>query len=127
MLAGKRVVICEDEAITVMQLKLILANGGLQVVGHANNAPEAIELIRNEKPDIVIMDCNLSGTSGLSAVEEIRRNQDVCVVILTGYPMDENRKLAEAAGVAAWMVKPVTGNELLERLKRDCGDKSETA
>ena len=56
-LLGKRVVICEDEGITVLQLERALTRAGLCVVGKSGNGQDAVDIVLREKPDIVLMDC----------------------------------------------------------------------
>jgi DNA-binding NarL/FixJ family response regulator len=61
VLAGKRVVVCEDDSITQLQLGQALKKNGLEVVGQAATGEAAVELILAERPDIVIMDIALEG------------------------------------------------------------------
>jgi DNA-binding NarL/FixJ family response regulator len=61
VLAGKRVVVCEDDSITQLQLGHALSKSGMEVVGQAATGAAAVELILAERPDIVIMDIALEG------------------------------------------------------------------
>ena len=54
LLAGKRVVLVEDEGITQIQLRMIVSRSAMQVVGSAVNGEEAVALVLRERPDIVI-------------------------------------------------------------------------
>src|SRR5438552_3254177 len=58
-LEGKRVVICEDEAVTQMQLRRALSRAGLDIVGIATNGKEAVDTTLRERPDIVLMDIRM--------------------------------------------------------------------
>src|SRR5437016_12922203 len=82
-LEGKRVVICEDEAVTQMQLRRALSRAGLTVVGIATNGREAVETTLREKPDIVLMDIRMPVMDGIAATRQILSKYDVCVVMLT--------------------------------------------
>src|SRR5688572_25906992 len=67
-LSGLRVVVVEDEAITQMQLRMILSRQGLQIVGTGINGEQGLELVRNHHPDLVLMDIKMAtNTDGLDA------------------------------------------------------------
>ena len=62
-----RVVIAEDEAIIRLDLKELLQEEGYDVVGETGRGDEAIELVRDLRPDLVILDIKMPGLDGLSA------------------------------------------------------------
>ena len=71
VLAGKSVVVVEDEGITQMQLRRILRNAGLKVVGSATNGAEGVEVVLRERPDLVLMDIRMPGSfDGLEAARQ---------------------------------------------------------
>src|SRR5690348_10349992 len=93
-LEGKRVVICEDAGITVMQLDRILRRAGLEVVGTANNGRDAAEIILREKPDLVLMDIGLPITDGVGTIRQIAAQFTTCIVMLTGSADEEQLERA---------------------------------
>src|SRR5437588_7480359 len=81
-----RALICEDEGVTVMQLRKALVRAGYEVVGEAVEGVKAIEMAKHLKPDLVLMDINMPGSiNGIDATREILHNQPVPVIMLTAY------------------------------------------
>ncbi|MEA2756671.1 MAG: hypothetical protein QOJ54_2960 [Aliidongia sp.] len=81
------VLIIEDEAIIAMDLETLVESQGHRVIGVAATHAEAIELVRNERPGLVLADIQLAdGSSGLNAVNEILRSIKVPVIFITAYP-----------------------------------------
>jgi len=67
-----RTLLCEDDGITVMQLRKALLLGGFDIVGEAMSGRKAIELALSLKPDLILMDINMPGSmNGISAAREI--------------------------------------------------------
>ena len=66
-----RVVIAEDEAIIRLDLKELLEEEGYEVVGETGRGDEAIELVRQNRPDLVILDIKMPGMDGLTAARHI--------------------------------------------------------
>lgn len=81
------VLIIEDEAIIAMDLQSLVESQGHRVIGVAATHSEAIELVRLERPGLVLADIQLAdGSSGLDAVNEILSAVDVPVIFITAYP-----------------------------------------
>ena len=116
-LEGKRVVICEDEAVTQMQLRRALGRAGLQVVGIATNGKEAVETTLREKPDIVLMDIRMPVMDGIAAARRIMESFPVCMVMLTAFANDGYQEQAKQLGAAGYIVKPITSDVLLPLLQ----------
>ncbi|HUJ66213.1 MAG TPA: response regulator, partial [Acidimicrobiales bacterium] len=66
-----RVVIAEDEAIVRLDLKEIMEEEGYEVVGETGRGDEAVELVRQHKPQLAILDIKMPGVDGLTAAREI--------------------------------------------------------
>jgi len=118
VLAGKRVVICEDEGITQIQLVRLLKRAGLVVVGAANNGRTGVELVLREKPDLVMMDIRMPIMDGLEATRRILAEYPVCVVMLTAFADEEVREQSRQAGSRGFLLKPVTGPSLIAALEQ---------
>jgi len=117
-LNGCRVLICEDEAILVMQLRKIVTHAGCQVVGEATSGEDAILLANELEPDLVLMDLTLLGDqNGIAAARSILSRRRVPILMLTGINDPEVIDAAEKAGVAGFFVKPVFASQLIEAIQ----------
>jgi AmiR/NasT family two-component response regulator len=117
-LTGKRIVICEDEGITVMQLDRALTRAGLIVVGKVGNGQECVEIVLKEKPDIVLMDIVMPGQTGLEAARQIMAQFPTCIVMLTANTDEDHMGQARDLGAAGYISKPITGELLLPALQQ---------
>src|SRR5688572_9186754 len=85
-LAGKRIVVVEDEGLTQMHLRRLLVAAGLVVVGVEASGPKAVVRVLQEKPDIVLMDIRMPGEyDGLEAARRILAQFSTCIVMLTAF------------------------------------------
>jgi two-component system, response regulator PdtaR len=110
----RRVVIAEDEAIIRLDLKEILVDEGYDVVGETGRGDEAVDLVRDHRPDLVILDVKMPGSDGLAAARAIRDlGLKVAVLILTAFSQRNLIDEARDAGVAAYLVKPFQRIELI--------------
>jgi AmiR/NasT family two-component response regulator len=110
----RRVVIAEDEAIIRLDLKEILLDEGYDVVGETGRGDEAVDLVRDHHPDLVILDVKMPGSDGLAAARAIRDLElKVAVLILTAFSQRTLIDEAREAGVAAYLVKPFQRIELM--------------
>ncbi len=117
VLPGKRVVVCEDEGVTQMQIQRALRKAGMEVVGSAVTGMEALHTILQERPEIVIMDIGMPDLDGLEVAARIVPFSAACVVVLTAYSDDEHRQRALRSGASGYLVKPVTGEQLLRGIR----------
>ena len=117
-LAGKRVVICEDEGLTVMQLERGLTRAGLVVVGQCADGQDAVEVVLRERPDIVLMDIEMPVHNGLEAVRQIMAEFRTCVVMLTANADAEYVEKARALGAAGYISKPILSESVLPALQQ---------
>ena len=113
--AGARIVVAEDEAIIRMDLVEMLTEAGYEVVGQASNGQEAINLVRELKPDLAILDVKMPILDGISAAEEIIHISPV--LMLTAFSQKELVDRARDAGVMAYVVKPFSIAELLPAIE----------
>jgi response regulator NasT len=108
-----RVVIAEDEAIIRLDLKETLEEEGYEVVGETGRGDEAVELVRQHKPDIAILDIKMPGLDGLAAAREISSERNAAVLILTAFSQRDLIEQARDAGALAYLVKPFQRSELI--------------
>jgi AmiR/NasT family two-component response regulator len=115
---SQRALICEDEGIAVMAIRKALVRAGYQVVGEAVEGKRAIEMAKDLKPDLILMDINMPGPiDGIAATREILQNQQVPIIMLTAYSDDTYVDAALDAGACGYLVKPVTSEQLLPSIK----------
>jgi DNA-binding response OmpR family regulator len=109
----QRILIVEDEALTVLALKRDLADLGYEVVGDASTAADALRAAEENRADLVLMDIQLEGgISGVAAAAAIRGQVDVPVVFLTAHGSAETVARAVESGAFGYLVKPYSGPEL---------------
>jgi response regulator NasT len=109
--------IAEDEAIIRMDLREMLEEEGYEVVGEANDGQVAIELAREHRPDICILDIKMPGMDGIRAAEVITRERIAPVLILTAFSQRDLAHQAAQAGAMAYLVKPFQKSDLLPAIE----------
>jgi len=109
---GLRVVVAEDEALIRLDLAEMLTELGYEVVGQASDGEQAVELVKEHRPDVVIMDVKMPVLDGISAAEQIGKDRIAPVVMLTAFSQKELVERARDAGVMAYIVKPFTQADL---------------
>lgn len=107
-----RVLIAEDEAIIRLDLKEMLREEGYNVIAEAENGQIAVELAREHRPDLVIMDVKMPVRNGLDAAQDIARERIAPVVMLTAFSQREFVEKARDAGAMAYLVKPFSKSDL---------------
>jgi DNA-binding NarL/FixJ family response regulator len=116
-LRGKRVVICEDEAMTFLHLAKAFGTAGMEVVGSASNGIEAVKVIRHCKPDIVTMDVHMPAMNGIEAIRRITKEHPTCIIVVSAYSDDETVKEAYEAGACGFVHKPITGEGIVKSVE----------
>jgi response regulator NasT len=122
-----RVVIAEDEAIIRLDLKELLIEEGYDVVGETGRGDEAIELVRDHHPELVILDIKMPGLDGLSAARQIAGERLAAVLILTAFSQRELVEQARDAGALAYLVKPFQKSDLIPAIEVALGRFAELA
>ncbi len=114
-----KVFLCEDEFVVREGIKnnIDWAANGYEFVGEASDGELALPLIRKIKPDIVITDIRMPFMDGLELSRIIRKElPSVEIVILSGYEEFDYAKQAISIGVAQYLTKPISGDDLLSEL-----------
>jgi two-component system, response regulator PdtaR len=112
-----RVVIAEDEAIIRLDLKELLEEEGYEVVGETGRGDEAVDLVRDLVPDLVILDVKMPGLDGLSAARHIAAERLAAVLILTAFSQRDLVEQARDAGALAYLVKPFQKSDLIPAIE----------
>ena len=105
--------VAEDETLIRLDLAEMLGEAGYDVVGQAGNGEQAIELARELRPDLVVMDVKMPVLDGISAAEVIGKERLAPVVMLTAFSQKELVERARDAGAMAYVVKPFTAADLI--------------
>ena len=101
-----RVIIADDESLIRMDLREMLTNLGYLVVGEAGDGLSAVNMARELRPDIVIMDIKMPDMDGIEAAGILTQERIAPVLLLSAYSQTELVQRARQAGVAGYLVKP---------------------
>jgi DNA-binding NarL/FixJ family response regulator len=114
----KKVLIVEDEGIVSLDLKNTLSTFGDIESEIAFTAEDAIKMIENEKPDLVLMDIGLKGKiNGIQAAKTVINDHKIPLVFLTGFADSHTEKKAKSVSPDGYMTKPVDEDKLRELIK----------
>ncbi|MHB1006268.1 MAG: ANTAR domain-containing response regulator [Chloroflexota bacterium] len=116
-MAQTRVVIADDESIIRMDLREMLESLGYLVVGEAGDGISAVNLARELKPDLVIMDIKMPDLDGIAAAKMLTEERIAPVLLLTAFSQQELVEGAKEAGVVGYIVKPFRESELLPAIE----------
>ena len=112
-----RIVIAEDEAIIRLDLRETLIEEGYEVVGDCGRGDEAVALVKEMKPDAVILDIKMPVMTGLEAARLIVETKICPVVMLTAFSQREIIEQARDAGALAYLVKPFQKSDLVPAIE----------
>ena len=112
-----RVLVAEDEALIRFDLVELLEEQGYQVVGQAGDGAKALELARQLKPDLVVMDVKMPKMDGISAAKHIAAERIAPVVMLTAFSQRDLVEKARQAGAMAYVVKPFDASDVVPAIE----------
>ena len=114
-----KILIVEDLAFTRRTIRVGLEAYGYMDIHEANCAEEAMRILREENPELIILDINLPDRKDLSLLEEIKKeNPDVRVIMHTAVSQPVVMSRASELGAEAYLVKPATKEEIAEVVKK---------
>ena len=116
-----RIVVAEDDAIIRMDLCMILAEEGYEVVGDCGQGDLAIDLVRSLRPEVAVLDVKMPGLDGITAASTIAAERLCAVVLLTAFSQRKLIESARDAGVMAYLVKPFQREELMPAIELAVG------
>ena len=113
------ILLAEDHLITRQGIRRLLeSEADLKVVGEAGNGEEAVQLVREMEPDVVIMDIAMPRLNGIEATRQIKLiRPKTAVLILTAYDDDEYIFGLLEAGAAGYLLKTIGGDELIQAIR----------
>ncbi len=112
-----RIIIADDESIVRTDLKEMLTNLGYLVVGDVGDGESAINLARELKPDVVLMDVKMPNMDGIEAAKILTEEKIAPVVLLTAFGQKDLVDRAKEAGVVGYLVKPFRETDLLPAIE----------
>ena len=107
-----RVIVADDESLIRMDLREMLTNLGYLVVGEVGDGRSAVNLARELKPDVVVMDIKMPDMDGIEAARILTEERVAPVLLLTAYSQRDLVDRAKEAGVAGYIVKPFRESDL---------------
>lgn len=107
-----RIIIADDESIIRMDLKEMLTALGYLVVGEVGDGRSAVNLARELKPDLVIMDVKMPDMDGIEAAKILTEEKIAPVLLLTAFGQRDLIERAKEAGVVGYLVKPFRESDL---------------
>ena len=110
-----KILVAEDETIIRLDLVEMLTEAGYEVVAQAENGAVAIELVKQHKPDLAILDVKMPEVDGITAAEQIISIAPV--LMLTAFSQRELVERARDAGVMAYVVKPFSIDDLVPAIE----------
>lgn len=115
-----RILIVDDHAIVRAGMKQILADGGEKFdIVEAGNAAAALRVLRNQPPDLVLLDVALPGKNGIDLLKQIKHEwKRLPVLVLSMYPEDQYAVRALRAGASGYMTKESAPDELLSAINK---------
>ncbi|MDO5038135.1 response regulator [Clostridium sp.] len=118
-MSKEKILIVDDEEHILELLKFNIENAGYQVIW-ANNGLDALNIAKNEKPHLILLDLMLPGMDGFDVCKEIKRNNDTCnisIIMLTAKGEELDKILGLELGADDYITKPFSIRELLARVK----------
>jgi DNA-binding response OmpR family regulator len=118
---AKKILLVDDEPHIIELEKAILTLEGFEILT-AEDGATALEILKTEKPDLVILDMMMPGMSGRETCDSIRKNpktKDLKVIFVTVAKFSEmGQKSLEELGVSDYLTKPFDNDELVARVKK---------
>ena len=119
-MAGERILIVDDNAINLKLVAYLMKANGY-TVDTALDAESAIEAIRSNLPDVILMDIQLPGIDGLELTRRLKADpatREIVIVAVTAYAMKGDQAKALAAGCDDYITKPIDTRSLPETIAK---------
>src|ERR1700733_4741535 len=118
MSTALKIGIVEDEMLIAERIKTILDSLGYEVAGPCGTYTDALQMLGNEKPDLVLLDIRLSGAKdGIDVATEIREKFDIPFIFLTANSDAATLERAKKVNPPAYLVKPFTKDDLFTSIE----------
>ena len=121
-MAGELILIVEDNEKNLKLVRDVLQFKGYRTL-EARTAEDGIALAQSQSPDLILMDIQLPGTDGMTAIHQLRdepQTASIPVVALTAFAMKDDRERFLGAGFDGYLDKPINIKEFPEQVRRFC-------
>lgn len=113
-----RILIVEDKNLIAEAIRATLENAGYEVAGHAESGEDALQLAKQESPDVILMDVQLAGDmDGVETAEELNRLYDIPLIYLTDFQDEDTFAKAKLTNPASYLTKPYQPHDLLRAIE----------
>jgi response regulator NasT len=112
MIKPLRVVLADDDGVTLLALRKVLTGLGHEVVGEAADGQQAVKLVGDTKPDLVFLDIRMPNLDGLAAARAIQTQRPTPVIMISAYTESGLGSEAAGAGAHAYIVKPFSAEQI---------------
>lgn len=113
-----RILIVEDDAIIAMDMEQILTHKGYNVVGRVDKGEKALSIVKEKKPEIVLMDINIKGnTDGIAVAKKLLDELQLKVIYITAYSDINMKERAFETEPIGYLVKPLRESELVAMIE----------
>ena len=112
-----RIVNADNESLIRLDIREMLEDAGHEVVGEAVNGRRAVELTRQHRPDLVLMDIKMPEMDGITAAGKIYADKIAPVILLTAFSQPDIVDKAKDSGVLGYLVKPVQESQLFPAIE----------
>ena len=122
---AKRILIVEDNDLNLKLFRDLLGAHGYETL-ETKEGMEAINITRNEHPDLILMDIQLPEISGLDVTRRIKADPAICdipIIAVTAFAMKDDEEKILAAGCEAYLSKPISITTFMETVRRFLGEK----
>ncbi len=113
-MSDKNVMVVEDNEKNRKLMRVVLKAKGYNII-EATTGEEALNLLKNQKPDIILMDIQLPGIDGLTLIRQIKASvitKDIPIIAVTAYAMKGDEQKILDTGCDAYVSKPINTQEL---------------
>ena len=115
----KKILVIDDDKFFLASLRSFIGSGGYDV-DTATRGNEALDIIREDLPDLIVVDAVMPEMNGFELALQIRKLENakkIPIIMITGLQADSDKVSAHGVGIAEFINKPVKPQELLERIK----------
>lgn len=125
-MAGEKILLVEDNAVNRRLAEFLLRSQGYQVREVAT-AHEAFDVLKTERPHLILMDVQLPGMDGLEVTKRLKEDPGTCdipVIAVTSYAMKGDQEKALAAGCVGYITKPIDKTTFIQEVAKHLTGKS---
>ena len=123
-MAGEMILLVEDNPVNRRLAEFLLRSQGYRV-REAATAKQAFEMVKTERPALILMDLQLPGMDGLEATRKLKQDptmRDVPIIAVTSYAMQGDRERAHEAGCVGYITKPIDKTTLIQEIATILGN-----